>query len=255
MNYAALEIGSTGPAGYIGRGDEHHIDTKFSRKNSLENIVKQFDTLSRAYKKVGRNIEFSNPGVANLVYDENKPFEDKLSLIKRATDAHGHSVHSDFYSLDYYAPKIGDTRWDSSAEGAPIFVVGKVGSQVKGGSGGGYGNFAYALDDDGNILSKSGHGDTRKAVFSGGMLKAALPNSSGKSGGSDSENQTEAIQRVTEYITRYKNAKEVVDDLGNNFDQMKSQRLGAALQETQEDIINKRMQSGETFGTIRALKT
>lgn len=254
MNYAALQIGTTGPTGFIGRGDEHHIDSKFSRKNSLENIVKQFDTLSRAYKKVGRNIEFSNPGVADLVYDENKPFEDKLSLIKKATDAHGHSVHSDFYSLDYYAPKIGDTRWDSSAEGAPIFVVGEIGSQVKGGSGGGYGNYAYTLDDDGNVLSKSGHGDIRKAVFSGGVLSAGSLDDLGKSGGSDSENQNKAIERVTEYITRNKNAKEVVNALGNNFDQMKSKRLGKALQEAQEDIINKRLDSGESFGTIRALK-
>ena len=67
-------------------------------------------------------------------------------------------------------------------------------------------------------------------------------------------NQVEAKERAQEYITRNMNAGEVVNSFGNDFDNMESERLGNALQSAQEAIIQKRMDSGESFGMIQALK-
>ena len=153
MSFEVLEIGKTGPAGRIGDGTEYHIDTKFGKQLSFDEIRKRFDALARRYGLDGRSIEFSNPGVANSIYDLTKTPAERVALLQRAAAAHNHSLHSNFHSFDYYAPNKGVNRWDKSAEGAPIYVVGAPGTRVQGGSGGGYGNFAYEFDEDGNVVA------------------------------------------------------------------------------------------------------
>ena len=169
MSYSVQQIGVTGPKGRIGSGTEYHIDTKYNRSLPFEDIVSRFDAKAAAYSKDGRNIVFSNQGVHGSVYDPSASLEDKVALLKRADAAHSHSVHDDFYSFDYYAP-IGKDLWDKSAEGAPIYLSGKAGRSAKGGTGGGYGNYAYVEDDQGTVLGKSGHGDINHDVFAGGTF-------------------------------------------------------------------------------------
>ena len=175
MSFEVLEIGKTGPAGRIGSGTEYHIDTKFGKQLSFDEIRKRFDALARRYGLDGRSIEFSNPGVANSIYDLTKTPAERIALLQRAAAAHNHSLHSNYHSFDYYAPNKGVNRWDKSAEGAPIYVVGAPGTRVQGGSGGGYGNFAKVLDQDGNVISKSGHGDNRLKQVSSVTLGDGMP--------------------------------------------------------------------------------
>ena len=66
--------------------------------------------------------------------------------------------------------------------------------------------------------------------------------------------RSEAKQRAQEYINRERTAAEVVSALGNDFGDMKSARLGAALAGAQEDIIEERMRKGMQPGIIRVLK-
>tara|TARA_R100000231_G_scaffold137887_2_gene115066 strand:- start:137 stop:946 length:810 start_codon:yes stop_codon:yes gene_type:complete len=174
MSFEVLEIGKTGPAGRIGDGTEYHIDTKFGKQLSFDEIRKRFDALARRYGLDGRSIEFSNAGVANQIYDLTKTPAERISLLQRAAAAHG-SKYPDFHSFDYYAPNKGVNRWDKSAEGAPIYVVGAAGSKVQGGSGGGYGNYGFVLDKDGNVISKSGHGDNRLSQVSSTTLGPGMP--------------------------------------------------------------------------------
>ena len=105
--------------------------------------------------------------MAGLVYDLDADEEARKSLFRRAYGAH--APREGFYSLDYYAPKIGDTRWDKSAEGAPIYAVAGEGSTRETGTGGGYGFYSLIKDANGNIVSKVGHGDNRYPSSGGGM--------------------------------------------------------------------------------------
>ena len=174
MSFEVLEIGKTGPAGRIGSGTEYHIDTKFGKQLSFDEIRKRFDALARRYGLDGRSIEFSNAGVANQIYDLTKTPAERVALLQRAAAAH-ESQYPDFHSFDYYAPNKGVNRWDKSAEGAPIYVVGAPGTRVQGGSGGGYGNYGFVLDKDGNVVSKSGHGDNRLSQVSSVTLGDGMP--------------------------------------------------------------------------------
>jgi len=249
MAYTTLQIGVTGPKGRIGVGTEYHIDSKYNRSTSWEDIVKGFDAKANRYKQDGRNIVFSNQGVHGLVYNPDAPLADKISQLKKADAAHSHSVHKDFYSFDYYAP-IGTDLWDKSAEGAPIYVAGIQGQKAEGHQGGGWGNSGLVIGKNGQVLMKSGHGDINQAVFKGGTFGAAPGSTTVTNTGvaATMDDPATAIQK--ELATRKKTAKEVVDGLGNNFGSMKSQRLGAALQGAQESIIQKRLDNGENFGTI-----
>ena len=246
MSYSTFEIGKTGPAGRIGAGTEYHIDTKFSDTLSWEGIRDRFDTLAGKYKGVGRNIEFSNQGVGGLVYDLNASPEERLSLLRRAAGAH--APRSGWHSFDYFAPNIGTDRYDSSAEGAPIFVVGQSGRKSEGGTGGNYGNYAVVLDENGNVVSKSGHGDESGSVFGGGVFGGAdaQPVEVNSDNPSQTTPQQEAVERVQQY--KANTAKDVVDNFGNDFGSMKSQGLAKALAGAQESIIQKRMDGGEMFG-------
>ena len=58
-----------------------------------------------------------------------------------------------------------------------------------------------------------------------------------------------AVERVKKFKQVAREAKDVVDGFGNDFDSMKSSRLAEALRGAQTDIIKKRMKNGETFGT------
>ena len=258
MAYSTLQIGSTGPEGRIGSGTEYHIDTKYNRNLNWEDITKRFDTKANRYGQDGRNIVFSNSGVHGTVYDPSAPLEDKIALLKKVNASHSHSVHDNFYSFDYYAP-VGTDIWDKSAEGAPIYLVGAEGLTAEGGSGGGYGNYAFVTGKDGQVISKVGHGDTNLDVFKGGTFGGGASGGGAFGGGADSQPvtvdsdspsqstpQQEAVERVQQY--KANTAKDVVEGFGNDFGSMKSQGLAAALAGAQESIIQKRMDNGEMFG-------
>ena len=173
MSFSVQRIGVTGPSGRIGSGTEYHIDTKFKNNLSFEQIRDRMDAIARQYQTLGREIEFSNQGVASQTYDLSSTPEERLSLLRRAAGAH--SSRPGWHSFDYYAPTAGKGRWDKSSEGAPIFVAGASGLKVQGGTGGNYGNYAFVLDKDGRVISKSGHGDDSLSVYGGGVLGGATP--------------------------------------------------------------------------------
>lgn len=166
-DYLVQQVGITGPAGRIGAGTGYHIDSKYNKSMSWEDIVKAFDAKAKAYAEDKRNIVFSNKGMNYAVYDPNADIQTKLELLQRASRAH--KQKEGFYSFDYYAP-VGIDVWDKSSEGAPIYLAGQPGEQAFGGTADDYGNFGYTLDDFDNVLSKSGHGDTSFAAFRGAMF-------------------------------------------------------------------------------------
>ena len=153
----------TGPAGQIGVGDEYHLDSKFSKDMSMEDRVKLMDQLARGYAARGREIEFSNDAVAGTIYDPNATMEEKMALLKRVQDAHSHSLHADYDSIDYYIPNIGKGRGHESAEGAEILMPTMEGAQLQYGQGGGWGASVTMVDENGKVLMKTGHGDIRGA--------------------------------------------------------------------------------------------
>lgn len=164
MSYKTYKIGKTGPSSRIGGSSDYHIDTKFSSSLSMEDVRDRFDALARQYQSDGRTIEFSNQGVSGRTYSLDSSPEDRLSLLQQASGAH--SERPGWHSFDYYAPLSGTTRWDKSAEGAPIYVVGGQGTSGQGASGGGYGNYGLIIKG-GKVISKSGHGDTNGDVWGG----------------------------------------------------------------------------------------
>ena len=153
----------TGPRGSIGVGDEYHIDTKILKSLPMEQKIAMVDQLARGYAARGRKIEFSNSAVAGMVYDVNASPQQKAALLNKAFGAHSHSRHSKFDSLDYYIPTMGETRFGKSAEGAEILSPTVDGGSIEFHQGGGYGAFTVLLDKDGNVISKTGHGDIRGA--------------------------------------------------------------------------------------------
>ena len=153
----------TGPAGRIGVGDEYHIDTKFHKGLSMSQIVGMMDELALGYRKRGREIEFSNDAVAGIIYNPDASMSEKQKLMQRVFAAHSHSMHADFHSIDYYVPHIGKGRRDKSAEGVNILTPTVRGGRVNYGTGGGWGASVTVTDAEGNIISKTGHGDTRSA--------------------------------------------------------------------------------------------
>ena len=153
----------TGPAGQIGVGTEYHLDSKFSKDMSMEDRVKLMDQLARGYAARGREIEFSNDAVAGTIYDPNATMEEKMALLKRVQDAHSHSLHADYDSIDYYIPNIGKGRGHESAEGAEILMPTMEGAQLQYGQGGGWGASVTMVDENGKVLMKTGHGDIRGA--------------------------------------------------------------------------------------------
>ena len=168
MNAAAIDgtfaTGlKTGASQHIGGSSDYHIDTKFSKSLSMEDRVKMMDKLAESYAARGRKIEFSNAAVSGKVWNKNATMEEKLALLQAAQNAHGHSRHSQYDSIDYYIPSTGETRFGKSAEGAEILVPTVEGGKVNYGQGGGYGAFITLTDEKGNVILKTGHGDIRGA--------------------------------------------------------------------------------------------
>ena len=232
MSYYLQEIGVTGPAGRIGSGTEYHIDTKFSNTLSFEQIRDRFDALARKYAEQGRKIEFSNPDVASLVYDVNATPEERLSLLRRAAAAHSHSKHSKFHSFDYYAPLSGKDRWDKSAEGAPIYVVGAKGLKIQGGSGGGYGNYGLVLDEAGNVVSKSGHGDNSRHFYAGGTLGGQTYGSAYLSDDEGTRATPEVVRAREEAVERAKTYADMSkSEMNAEYDRLRAESPETAAEE------------------------
>lgn len=168
----------TGKSAYIGGSSDYHIDTKFNASLSMEEKVAMMDQLAAGYAAQGRKIEFSNSMIANAVYDPNASMEEKSALLQRAFEAHniprGRAIdQGGFNSIDYYAPLIGENRFGSSVEGQDILIPTIGGSKVNYAQGGGYGGFVTLTDDQGRVILKTGHGDTR-TTRSGSVDVSAL---------------------------------------------------------------------------------
>ena len=168
MGSSFYRVGVTGPSDYTGgygsQGD-YHIDTKFAQSLPLAQRVQLFTDLAQKAAAEGRRFEFSNQGVAGLVFDPNASLEDRTALYQKAVGAH--APRSGFDSIDYYSVAGKDNRFGKSAEGAPIYMPNVAGGKITASSGGGYGNFAYVTGPKGNVLVKTGHADTR---FKGGQI-------------------------------------------------------------------------------------
>ena len=159
MGYTLWESGRTGPSANIGGSSDYHIDSKFSTSLGEDEARRRFEAKVRKYRELNRNVEFSNQGVAGMVYNLDASEEERAEMFRKAYGAH--SKRDGWYSLDYYAPKVGEDRFGKSAEGAPIFAVGGEGSRRETGTGGNYGFYSFIYDKNGNIISKVGHGDDR----------------------------------------------------------------------------------------------
>ena len=172
MGYTLYDAGRTGPSAHIGGSSDYHIDSKFSTNLGEDEARRRFEAKVRKYRELGRNVEFSNQGVAGKVYDLDASDAERAALFRQAYGAH--APREGFYSLDYYAPKVGEDRWGKSAEGAPIFAVGAEGGRRETGTGGNYGYYSLLYDKDGNLTGKVGHGDDR---YPGGGAIATDPTS------------------------------------------------------------------------------
>lgn len=153
----------TGASQHIGGSSDYHIDTKFAKNLPIEQKIAMVDQLARGYAAQGRKMEFSNSAVSGEVWNPNASMEEKIKLYNRVTAAHGHSVHSNWDSLDYYNPTMDETRFGSSVEGAEILMPTVEGGSLEYHSGGGYGAFGVIVDKSGNVVAKTGHGDDRYA--------------------------------------------------------------------------------------------
>lgn len=154
----------TGPESNNGGSSAYHIDSKFAKTLPFDKVVAAMDTMAAAYEEQGRVIEFSNSAVGGQRYDRNDP--NRGDMIKKAFNAHSHSVHAEWDSLDYYIPKKDKDRFapgSDGGEGVEIMLPG-MGGEVGYGSGGGYGNYAFLADENGQIVMKTGHGDDRKPL-------------------------------------------------------------------------------------------
>ena len=169
----------TGPSQFIGGSSSFHIDTKISSSLSMDEKIAMMDQLAKSYESQGRVIEFSNRQVANRVYTSDMSMDEKRDLLQSAFAAHnlprGRAIdQGGFNSIDYYVPLRSDSeatggkgRFRSSAEGVEILVPTTKGGSLEYHSGGSYGNFVVVLDSKGNVVSKTGHGDTRYGRSSG----------------------------------------------------------------------------------------
>ena len=159
MAYTLYESGKTGPSANIGGSSDYHIDSKFSTSLGAEQARRMFEEKVKKYNSLGRNVEFSNQGVAGSVYDMSLPDEERSALFQRAHSAH--AARDGWYSLDYYAPTQGNDRFHKSAEGAPIFAIGLEDGKRETGTGGNYGFHSLMYDNGGSLIAKVGHGDDR----------------------------------------------------------------------------------------------
>ena len=172
----------TGPSNKIGGSSDYHIDAKFSKSMSNDQMIDMMDMIAIGYLREGREIEFSNKGVAGFHWNIGLSRDQKLDLIKRVRNAHRPT--NGFYSIDYYTPMVGTNRFDkknSKVEGAPILAPRIEGTTIQRYTGegdpkddDGYGKFLHIVDEEGNIIMKMGHGDIDVGP-SGGTIKIKKP--------------------------------------------------------------------------------
>ena len=159
MAYTLFESGRTGPSQNIGGSTDYHIDSKFSTSLGADKARQMFEEIVKKYNSIGRNVEFSNEGVAGSIYDMNLSDEDRALLFDKAQRAH--APRDGWIPLDYFAPKQGFDRYHESAEGAPIFAIGLEDGRRETGIGGNYGFHSLMYDNAGQLMLKVGHGDDR----------------------------------------------------------------------------------------------
>jgi hypothetical protein len=159
MAYIPKRSGYTGPSRNIGGSSEYHTDFKIDASLPLWKQVKAFDSLADYYKsQYGREIEFSNKGVAGKRYSTALPMDDRTKLLMQASGAH--APRPGWNSFDYYLPFKGKSRFDKGAvEGAPIYLPGIAGGKIRRGTADNYGFYSESLDPSGKVLFKVGHGD------------------------------------------------------------------------------------------------
>ena len=169
----------TGPSERIGGSSSFHIDTKFKSGMTMEQKIQMMDQLSMGYQQQGRIIEFSNRDVQNETYTHDMPYEKKVNILNRAFAAHnlprGRAIdQGGFNSIDYYIPLIKDSkdtggrgRFKKSAEQAEILVPTIDGGTLEYHKGGNYGSFVVGVDKNGEVLYKTGHGDTSTSANRG----------------------------------------------------------------------------------------
>ena len=158
--YRPVQIGVTGPKGRMGSGTGYHIDSKYSSSLPWEDIVGRFDAKANLYAQQGRNIVFSNQGMDYAAYNPKAEMAAKVALLQKAAGAH--APRKNVRSFDYFATK-GTDVWDKSAEGAPIYLAVQDGRTPTISQSPDYGVYGAVTDQEGNVLGKSGHGDTRAA--------------------------------------------------------------------------------------------
>jgi hypothetical protein len=160
MSYIPVRRGFTGPKGKMGEGDPHHVDLKLLEALPSVDRVRAVDTLARQYQSLGREIEFSNAAVSGRRWNPSADLSDKIQLLNQAAQAHSHSRHPGWQSLDFYVPFKGKSRFDKGAvEDASIFLPAIPGGTVRSQSGGGYGYYSEAMDPSGRTVFRIGHGN------------------------------------------------------------------------------------------------
>tara|TARA_B100000902_G_scaffold1032_1_gene1353 strand:+ start:7020 stop:8765 length:1746 start_codon:yes stop_codon:yes gene_type:complete len=166
----------TGPEEAIGMTptadgrNAYHVDTKFSKDLPMEDVVNMMDQLAAGYEAQGRTMEMSNKAVAGRRYSTDLTYDEKVKLINDSFAAHSHSPNRDFNSLDYYINKENEDRFGESAENVEILVPTRGGSFLVYKESPGYGAFVETTDDQGKVLTKTGHGDDRKFKMPTGGL-------------------------------------------------------------------------------------
>jgi len=198
MSYLTTRAGFTGPAGKIGSGDPHHIDLKLLASLPIAEQVKMVDAVARQYQANGRELEFSNAAVSGSRWNPGADLSDKVDLLNRAAKAHSHSQHSGWNSLDFYVPFKGKSRFDKGAvEDASIYLPVVAGGKVRRGSGGGYGYFSEALDPQGRMIARVGHGNIDRPEKDG---DATIPLTGGATSPQSSQNPEDFQGLLSGYL-------------------------------------------------------
>lgn len=169
----------TGPSSRIGGSSAFHIDTKIKSGLSMKQKVQMMDQLSMGYEQQGRIIEFSNDAVQNKTYSHSMTYDEKSALLTKAFAAHnlprGRAIdQGGFNSIDYYIPLLKDSqdtggkgRFRKGAEQAEILVPTIDGGTLEYHKGGNYGSFVHGVDKNGEVLYRTGHGDTSTSANRG----------------------------------------------------------------------------------------
>jgi hypothetical protein len=185
MAYTPIRSGYTGPSKNIGGSSEYHADLKILESLPLAEKIKAFDSLANQYASIGREIEFSNQGVAGKRYSTALPMDDRAQLLMQASGAH--ASRPGWSSFDYYVPFKGKSRFDKGAvEGASIYLPGIAGGKVRRGTASDYGFYSESLDPSGKVLFKVGHGDITRPetgdvnVLGQAPLAPELPTATGQ---------------------------------------------------------------------------